>query len=161
MGTYTENQKQSIEELDPCIHRAMSKVNARKETDLCRFIPTAKGHLHHFAFAKLKKAQPAELQKLISEHILEKENPVQVSSKPLAALAVKRTVEIQFKRSQINRLVDLLKNSGDEELISMLSPHQTLGQVQKAMLEMIKARKVDQGLWTTYMKLVEEDQASG
>ena len=72
---------------------------------------------------------------------------------------VKRTIEVKFKRSQINRLVDILKNSGEAELIAMLSPHQSLGQVQKAMLDMIRSKEIDADLWATYVKLVEEERA--
>lgn len=159
MGTYTESRNQTAESLDECIHRAMSRVTAEKETDLCRYLPGSKGHMHHFAFSKLKKQSPTQLLKMIQQHILENESPNPISSKPRAALMVKRTVEVKFKRSQINRLVDILKKAGEEDLIDMLSPHQTLGQVQKDMLDMIRSREVDQDLWATYVKLVEEERA--
>lgn len=156
MGTYTE---QSVNSLEESIHRAMSRVSVEKESDLCRYLPGSKGHMHHFAFAKLKKRAPTQLVKMIQEHILEKDSPDPISSKPRAALMVKRTVEVKFKRSQINRLVDILKKAGEEDLIGMLSPHQTLGQVQKDMLDMVRAREIDQDLWATYVKLVEEERA--
>lgn len=159
MNTLVENQKQSVKELDECIHRAMSRVSVEKETDLCRYFPGNKGHLHHFAFGKLKRTQPSKLLKMIQDHILERENPAHISSKPIASLMVKRVVEVKVKRSQINRLVDILKNSGDEDLIAMFSPHQTLGQIQKAMMEMIRAKEIDLDLWATYVKLIEEERS--
>jgi hypothetical protein len=159
MGTYTESRNQAAESLDECIHRAMSRVSVGKETDLCRYLPGSKGHMHHFAFGKLKKTSPGQLQKLLKEHVLEKDSPEPISSKPRTSLMVKRTIEVKFKRSQINRLVDILKNSGEDELIAMLSPHQSLGQVQKAMLDMIRSKEIDADLWATYVKLVEEERA--
>lgn len=164
MITYTEAKKKSLEKLEDIISVAMRKVNVAKEIDLCQYIPGSKGCLHHFAFSKVKKNNPEELSQMIKEHILEKESTEQVASKPRAAMMVKRTVDIKLKRSQINQLLSVLKNSGStiqgaEDLISVLTPHQTLGQVQKLMQDMIRAKKVDVGLWETYVKLVEEERA--
>ena len=160
MSTHTENQKHPLQELDECIHRAMSRVNVQKETDLCRYMPGRKGQLHHFAFSKLKRTQPTELQKMINEHILERENPKEFSLNSRADFMVKRTVDFKLKRTQINRLFDIVKKSGDPELIAMFSPHQTLRQVQKTMIDMIRAKEIDQDLWAAYMKLVDEERAT-
>lgn len=149
----------TLDELEESIARAMDRVNVRKESDLCHYLPGKDGRLHHFAFGKLKKTRPLELLKMIKEHILEKEIPKAFSSKPKPGLMVKRQVEVKFKRSQINRLVDILKKAGEQELICMLTPHQTLAQVQKLMLDMIKEREIDQDLWETYVKLVEEERS--
>jgi hypothetical protein len=162
MMTSTVLEKNSVEELNECIANAMRKVSVQKETDLSRYIPGRKGHLHHFAFAKLKKTNPDELQEMIQEHILEKENPQVISSHPRPALKVKRTVDLTIKKSMINLLLNALKSSkveGTEDLIAMLSPHQTIGQVQKLMIDMIRAKEVDAGLWETYTKLIKEEQA--
>lgn len=151
--------KSGLEELEECISRAMQRVNAQKEAELCHYLPGKNGRLHHFAFGKMKKTQPLELLTMIREHILEKDTPQTVSSAPRPGLKVKRQVEVKLKRSQINRLVDILKEAGEEELISVLAPHQTLTQVQKLMLEMVREKEVDQGLWETYARLVEEEKA--
>lgn len=156
MDTQIENQKQSLEELNECIHRAMNKVTVQKETDLCRFIPGSKGRLHHFAFTKLKATQPLELQKMIQEHILEIETPEHFSRKNKVEPIIKKFLEVKFKRSQINRMLEILKNSGDKELIAMFSPYQTLEQAQKSIIDMVRAKEVDQDLWATYVKLVQE-----
>lgn len=44
-----------------------------------------------------------------------------------------------------------------DHLIEMLSPHQTLFQVQKLMIDMVRSKGVDQELWQTYVKLVQEE----
>jgi chaperonin GroEL (HSP60 family) len=155
-------EKNPVEELNEYIVNAMKKVDVQKETDLSRYIPGRKGHLHHFAFVKLKKTSPTELQQLIQEYIVDKENPEPISSAPKPALKMKRTVELTIKKSMINQLLNALKISkveGAEDLIAMLTPHQTLGQVQKLMLDMIREKEVDAGLWETYVKLVEEERA--
>lgn len=154
-------EKNSVEELNECVANAMSKVSVQKETHLSRYIPGRKGHLHHFAFAKLKKTNPDELQEMIRKYILDKENPQPFSSAAKPGLKMKRTVELTIKKSMINQLLSALKISkieGSEDLIAMLSPHQTLGQVQKLMLDMVRAREIDVGLWETYKKLVEEER---
>lgn len=158
MNTSHVVEPHTLNELEASIAKAMVRVNVNKETDLCQYLPGKEGRLHHFAFGKMKKTQPAELTKMIRGHILEQENPKTLSSKPKPGLMVKRQVEVRFKRSQINRLVDILKQAGEQGLISMLTPHQTLTQVQKLMLEMIKKKEVDAELWNTYMRLIEEEK---
>lgn len=162
MVTSTLLERNPVEELNECIADAMKKVGVQKETDLSRYIPGRKGYLHHFAFVKLKKTSPAELQQMIQEYILEKENPQPLSSAPKPGLKMKRTVDLTIKKSMINQLLNALKISkieGSEDLIAMLSPHQTIGQIQKLMLDMIRAKEIDVGLWETYKKLVEEERA--
>lgn len=162
MVTSTLLEKNPVEELNECIANAMKKLGVQKETDLSRYIPGQKGYLHHFAFVKLKKTNPVELQQLIQEHILEKDSPELLSSAPKPGLKMKRTVELTIKKSMINQLLNALKVSkveGAEDLIAMLSPHQTLGQIQKLMHDMIRAKEVDVSLWETYKKLVEEERA--
>jgi hypothetical protein len=143
------------------IHDAMNKVNAEKETDLCRYIPGNKGPMHHWTFKRLKRQSPIELFKMIQGHILENKSPEPMPPKtrPRVASMNKRTIELVFKRSQFSRLANILKTSGDEELIAMLSPYQTLGQVQKAMQNMIRSKEVDQDLWEAYVKLAETENA--
>lgn len=160
--TNTVLEKNSIAELNECIANAMSKVNVQKETDLSRYIPGKKGHLHHFSFVKLKKTSPIELQQMIQEYILGKDNPKLLSSMPRPALKMKRTVELTIKKSMINQLLHALKVArveGAEDLIAVLTPHQTLGQVQKLMIDMVREKEIDLGLWETYKKLVEEERA--
>jgi hypothetical protein len=165
MVTRNETQKKSLDELEESIAHAMSKVNVQKIADLCHFIPGPKGRLHHLAFGKLKKSRPNELLKMIKEHVLEKEKPTQIPPNSRADLKVKRTVDLKLKRSLINQLVDVLKSTGTsiegaEELISVLAPYQTLKQVQKLMLDMVRSKEVDTALWNTYVKLIEEERAA-
>ena len=114
MLTDIVEEKTSLRELEACIENAMSKVQAKRESKLCRYIPHEEGHLHHFAFNKLKKTNPSELQSMIQRHILDSEQPSMVPSKPRAALKVKRTADITLKRSQINQLLSFLKHAGSQ-----------------------------------------------
>ena len=94
MLTHAVEEKTSLKELEECIENAMSKIQAKRESKLCRYIPYEEGRLHHFAFNKLKKTNPLELRSMIQQHILDSEQPTMVPSKPRAALRVKRTAEI-------------------------------------------------------------------
>jgi hypothetical protein len=139
----------------------MSKVQTKRESKLCRYIPHDAGHLHHFAFNKLKKTNPTELRNMIQRHILSSEQPTMVPSKPRAGQRVKRTADLTLKRSDINEILAFLrKTDGADHLIEMLSPHQTLPQVQKLMIDMVKSKSIDEGLWQTYTKLVQEERAA-
>ena len=152
---------QTFKTLEECIGRAINKINAKKAVDLCFYIPHKNGRLHHFTFGKLKKTEPEELQKLIEQHILQKEQPQLISSQytPRVRDTTKRSIAVTFKRGHVNRLVELLKKSGDEELLAMLAPHQTFTQVHKQMLDMIRAKEIDHDLWDTYTRLVAKEQA--
>lgn len=139
----------------------MSKVQTKKESKLCRYIPHEKWHSHHFAFNKLKKTDPIELGDMIQRHILNSEQPKMVPSKPRAAQRVKRTADVTLKRSDINEILAfLISIEGAAHLIEMLFPHQTLPQVQKLMIDMMKSKSIDEGLWQTYTKLVQEQRAA-
>ena len=162
MAAKTDLEKKRIDELNECIAAAMKKVGVQEELDLRRYIPGVNGQLHHLSFIKLKKTDPKELLRMVQKHILEKENPEALSAPAIPALKVKRTVDLKIKKSMVNQIVSALKDSkieGIDEVIAMLSPHQTLGQVQKLMLDMVRAKEVDVNLWETYVRLVKEQHS--
>jgi len=59
-------------ELEKVIERAMDKVKAKKESDLCPYISYRNKRLHHFTYGQLKKESPEDILNLIQEHILDK-----------------------------------------------------------------------------------------
>ncbi len=155
----------SVKEIDNCIARAMSKVRVEKEMKLIRFIPQGDGFLHHLAFKKLKRTNPTELQNLIQTHILDNENPAMIPAKPRSTSRTKSKSGVMLKRSEINQLLTVLRKAGSQiegvdQMIEILSPHQTLAQVQKHMIEMVKSKVIDQDLWQTYVRLVQEQTAA-
>lgn len=160
MNTSHSTLSNALQKLEETITKAMDRVSAKKASDLCHYLPGRNGHLHHLAFNRLKKSQPLELLRMIKEYVLEQETPKILSSLPKQGLRIKRQVEVKLKSSQINRLVEILKKAGEQELISLLAPHQSLAQVQKLMIDLIKRKEVDQGLWETYVKLIEEKKAA-
>ncbi|MBM3207406.1 MAG: hypothetical protein FJZ57_02215, partial [Chlamydiae bacterium] len=57
-----EAKTKNFKEIEDIIHKAIKKVNGRKENDLCKYIPmNSGGYMHHFTLKKMKNRQPAEL----------------------------------------------------------------------------------------------------
>ncbi len=159
----TEANARPFNELGECISKAMQKTATSNENQLCFYLPGAKGRLHHWGFKRMKQTSPQELLKLLKEYILEKETPEKISSKrrqKSTEPVVPRTVEVKFKRSQLNRIAEALKKSGDKELLALFTPFQSLSQVQKLMIDMIKEKGIDLDLWDTYTRLVQDEQGS-
>jgi hypothetical protein len=156
MSTLAETGHETATDLEECIERAIKKLNVKNELDLRHYLPHQDGRLHHLTFAKLKNANPKELQMMIEMNILNKE-PVLIQGKPRTKKTIKSGGEIKFNKSQLSRLIDILKKEGDIELISILSPHLSLSQIQKQLIESISAKTIDQELWDTYRRLVEKE----
>lgn len=157
----TENKTKALEELEDLIAEAMSRVSAQKETDLCQYISDSDGRLHHFAFGKLKKKNPEALSRMVKEQIIDRDSPIKVASKKRVPYKKQRGVSVTLSRSQVAQLLNVLQSTnaeiqGADELISALKPHQTIKQVQKLMIDMVREKKVDMNLWETYVKLVNE-----
>jgi len=58
--------------LEDLIQKALSKVNGKKERDLCRFLPCSRGYMHHFTFRKMMHESAQQLFDLIQESSLRK-----------------------------------------------------------------------------------------
>ncbi len=67
--------------LEECIDEAMAKLNLRKETGLCKYIPYDKGYMHHFTFLKMKTDNPVHLRNLIKANVFDKK-PIKAPPKP-------------------------------------------------------------------------------
>lgn len=165
MQTTIESTKTHLNQLQDVIAEAMAKVNVQKETNLCVYLPTHDGRLHHFLFKRMKKTKPAELLSLIKKHILENENPAFIkrqkkdkSPQQKPNPNFKKPPQPKFKKSQIDRLINILEKSGDTDLIPLFSPHRSLTQVKKLMIEMIRKTELDQGLIDIYARLIQEQK---
>ena len=73
-------------QLDQLIHAAMKKVGAKKENDICHYLPGATGgYIHHFTMRKMKGEDPKQLAEMINKYIIHPNNPQQVPPKSRAA----------------------------------------------------------------------------
>lgn len=155
MQTVYETEQSTLQELDEIIIRAMDRVNIQKDVDLCHYLPKNNKRLHHFAFGKMKKEQPAQLMHMINENILDRDAPQLLPVNIRPSIKKKNPVELKLNKSQMNRLVNILKEAGEQELIAVIAPQESLKEVQKLMLDMIRKKEINQELWTTYIKLIQ------
>ena len=77
-----EPKTKNLREIEDVIARAIKKVGAKRETDLCRYIAMpGGGYMHHFTWRKRKKRQPHELGAQIEESIINADRPSRVAPK--------------------------------------------------------------------------------
>ena len=161
--TAEQSSKKHLDEIEEIISLAVKKVGVQKETQLCPYLPWDDNQLHHLKFLRLKRNQPEELKKMISMYIIEKSHPEIISrapSKPRDGAKLKRISQVKLRKGQIDRLVSILQKTGDLDLISFLTPHQSLTQVKKLMIEMVRKDEVDSSLIETYSRLIQEKESA-
>jgi hypothetical protein len=154
------NQKQKIKDIEGVIVRAIKKVGARKENELCKYIPmNSGGYMHHFTLRKMKQKQPQELSSLLEKYIINMEKPSIVPPKPRAARGSrKRRDQITFTRLQLERMLNIARLAGDKEIISILSPKKSLATYKRELIQSIRQGKVEQELWNGYVESVNNQQ---
>lgn len=155
--------------LEGCIALAMRRksLKLKKETDLCRYLPTQDGKRLHFrAFKKIKKENPETLKSLIEKYLLDPKKPQLVPSgrmqydpnhpeqKPLNNPS---TVNLL---SYLEQLVHILKNEkiplSEKQELPMNLLQRSLKIVQNQLIQLIQNKGIDPELWETYVLLVKE-----
>ena len=108
-----ETKMKRLHEIEDVITRAIKKVNARKENDLCRYIPVSSGgYMHHFTLRKLKNRNPSELGILIEKFIINSDKPLTIPPKKRAARGSrKRKDQPTFTRNQLERMLNIDRKS--------------------------------------------------
>jgi hypothetical protein len=150
VGTKTKN----FREIEDVINKAIKKVNGRKENDLCKYIPmTSGGYMHHFTLKKMKNRQPAELGTLIEKFIINSDRPSVVTPKQRAARGSrKKRDQYTFSRMQLERMLNIARQAGDKEMISILAPKKSLATCKRELISSIRHGKVEPELWTAYVE---------
>lgn len=148
--------KKSLKDVEATIAKAIKKIGAKKENELCKYLPMASGgYMHHFTLKKLKLKKPEDLATLLEKFVLDKDRPTIVPPKPRAARGSrKRRDQLVFTRSQLERMLSIAKLAGDKEIVSVLSPKKSLASCKKALIGAIKENKVDHELWNAYAECV-------
>lgn len=146
-------QSNSITELESIITKAIKKVGGSKENDLCRYIPMSSGgYMHHFTLRKMKNKQPDSLLTLIEKFIINKV-PTTIPPKTRAARGSrKRKDQLNFTKSQLEKLLNMARLAGDKEMISILSPKKSFNALKRELIQNIKQEKISQELWNTYVE---------
>lgn len=148
--------KKSLREVEDVIAKAIKKVGGRKENDLCKFLPmTTGGYMHHFTLRKMKLKQPSELSGIIEKFIINNDRPHAVAPKQRAARGSrKRRDQYTFSRGQLERMLNIARQTGDKEMISMLSPKKSLATSKRELIVSIRHNKVEPELWNSYVEAV-------
>ena len=146
----------ALEEIEDIIDRAIKKVGGQQENDLCKYIPmTGGGYMHHFTLRKMKLKQPAELAGLIEQFIINATKPSGIAPKQRAPRGSrKRKDQIVFTKSQLDHLLNLARNSGNRELMSVLSPKKSIAACKRELISSIRQNVADQALWAMFSEMV-------
>lgn len=150
----------SLKEIEEIITKAIKKVNGRKENDLCKYIPgDSGGYMHHFTLKKMKNRQPIELGSLLEKFIINTEKPSSLPPKQRAARGSrKKRDQYTFSRNQLEKMLQLARQSGDKEMVTMLSPKKSLATSKRELIASIRHGRVDQDLWNFYVEALQSCQ---
>lgn len=146
--------------LEQLIQSAVKKVGAKKENDICRYLPVSTGgYIHHFTMRKMKTEAPEQLQNMITKHIINAEKPQMVQPKQRAARGSrKRRDQFLFTKVDIERMLNMARLAGDKEMIRKLTPKKDLRTIKRELIASIRHGKVDQELWQFYVETINHHQ---
>ncbi|MBA3816051.1 MAG: hypothetical protein H0X29_05950 [Parachlamydiaceae bacterium] len=148
--------KSDAKTLENLIQQAIKKINAKKENDICRYLPSSNGgYIHHFTMRKMKTEATEELQSLISQYIVNVDKPINVTPKPRAARGSrKRRDQFLFTKQDIERMLQLARHQGDKDLVRKLTPKKDLRTIKRELIASIRHGQVEQELWHFYVEVV-------
>lgn len=152
------NEKDN-KQLETLISNAVKKIQAKKENDICRYLPSdTGGYIHHFTMRKMKTEAPQALQAMISKYIINPEKPSKVKPKPRAARGSrKRRDQVLLSKPDIERMLVMARNAGDKEIIRKLTPKKDLRTLKKELIAAIKQDlhgPIEQELWNSYVESI-------
>jgi hypothetical protein len=149
-------------EIEDIIAKAIQKAGVKNEIELSRFIPASSGgYIHHFTLRKMKKKQPQELKDMIEKFIMTAKTLQKLAPKTRAARGSrKRRDQINFNPTQIERMLQIAKQAGDQELIAALSLKKPLAACKRDLIASIRHKRVEQALWNAYVEAANAQQAS-
>ena len=151
-----EKHKSDSKHLENLINNAIKKVGAKKENDICRYLPvTTGGYIHHFTMRKIKNENPEQLASLITKYIINVGKPQTVQPKSRAPRGSrKRRDQFVFTKADIDRLLNMARLAEDKEMIRKLTPSQDLRTIKRRLIASIRHSEVDQDLWESYVEVV-------
>lgn len=155
-----DKAKTESKALEQLIHSAVKKVGAKKENDICRYLPVSTGgYIHHFTMRKMKTEAPEQLQQMITKHIINVEKPSMVPPKQRAARGSrKRRDQFLFSKVDIERMLNMARLAGDKEMIRKLTPKKDLRTIKRELIASIRHGKVEQELWHFYVEAINHHQ---
>ena len=123
--------------IEDLISKAIRKIGARKENELCKYLPMKTGgYMHHFTLRKMKPKQPQDLSAMIDRFVMNADKLVVVPPKQRAARGSrKRRDHMNFTRNQLERMLNIARLAGDKEIISILSPRKSLATCKRELIQ--------------------------
>lgn len=157
--TETKSAK-GFKEVEDVIAKAIKKIGAKKENELCKYLPMKSGgYMHHFTLKKMKHKQPQELAAIIERFVVNSDKPTIIAPKQRAPRGSrKRRDHMNFTRFQLERMLNIARLAGDKEIITILSPKKSLASCKRELIQAIRQNKVDQELWNSYSEAVQAQQ---
>lgn len=149
-----------FKEVEDVIAKAIKKIGAKKENELCKYLPMKSGgYMHHFTLRKMKYKQPQELASIIERFVVHADKPTIIAPKQRAPRGSrKRRDHMNFTRFQLERMLNIARLAGDKEIITILSPKKSLASCKRELIQAIRHNKVDQDLWNSYTESVQAHQ---
>lgn len=143
-------------QVETLIHSAMKKIHAKKENDICRYLPGEKGgYIHHFTMRKMKTMAPDALKTMINKFIIQPSNPTSLPPKSRAPRGSrKRRDQVILNRQDIERMLKMARLAGDQDIIRKLTPKRELRTVKRELISSVKHGRVEQELWESYVEAV-------
>lgn len=149
-----------MREAEEVIAKAIKKLGAKKENELCKYLPIKTGgYMHHFTLKKMKSKQPQDLAAIIDRHIVQTERPVVIPPKQRAARGSrKRREHMNFTRIQLERMLNIARLAGDKEIITILSPRKSVATCKRELIQSIRHNKIEPELWNSYVESIQTQQ---
>lgn len=143
-------------QLETLINQAIKKIGAKRENDICRYLPISTGgYIHHFTMRKMKTENPEQLYSMINKYIVQADKPVNVPPKQRAARGSrKRRDQFLFSKHDIERMMLLARAAGDKDMMRKLTPRKDLRTVKRELIASIRHGRVEQDLWLSYSEAV-------
>lgn len=157
------NHPKNDQKLEASITAAIKKVGAKKENDICRYLPGPKGgYIHHFSMRKMKHEDPEQLQQMLNKHILNPSSPSKLPPKPRAPRGSrKRRDHLPLTKQDIDLLLFLARQSGQKDIIRKLTPRKDIRTIKRELIASIKHGQVKEELWQSYVESIASSQFNG
>ena len=153
---HDKNSKTESKDLDHAISAAIKKIGARRENDICRYLPVSTGgYMHHFTMRKMKGENPKQLTTMINKHIVNADRPTMVAPKPRAARGSrKRRDQFIFTKQDIERMLNMARLAGDKDMVRKLTPRRDLRTIKRDLISSIRHGRVEPELWNSYIEAI-------
>lgn len=153
-----EEQKKDVEQI---INQAICKINGKDDNDVCKYIPGPKGgYIHHFTFRKIQQDNPEQCIELIKKFILNPENPKVLDPRKRAPRSLSRKECVHFTHCDIERVLELAKLAGDDDLVTRFNPKRSLPLLKRDLMRSIRKNKINEELWIAYSEVMSSLQAA-